>query len=280
MLDLQIDEWLEASLEDVWHALTDSRVLTRWLMKNDFEPRVGHTFTLSDPPTDHWNGKIECEVLELDPPHRMVWSWNGSTAGEETTHVTFELKWENDRTRLTIRHRGPAAQRQADQVTAGWKAKLANFKRVMGPDYAARVALAASPETVFDAIATLRGLKGWWTKAAHGSTEKQGGIRLDFPHVEQRIDLCVAESSKPTRVVWSVVDHSLFHDWAGTKIIFEISGRDAPTSSSACLVQFRHVGLAPKLPCYGDCSQGWDHFLASLVSYVETGKGTPFEDGK
>ena len=275
-LNLEIDDWLDVSIDDAWHALTDSRMLTRWLMPNDFEPRVGHKFTLTDPPTEHWNGKIACEVLELEAPHRMVWSWNGSTAGEETTRVTFELKSEKDRTRLTIRHQGAAPERAVQQIAAGWNAKLANFKRVLGPDYTARVAFKASRENVFDALTTLAGLRGWWTKTLHGSAEKQGDLQLAFPRADQHIDLRVAVSDKPSRVVWSCKDHSLFRDWAGTEIIFEISERDAPKSASACLLQFRHRGLTAKLPCYGDCSSGWDHFLTSLVSYVETGKGTPY----
>jgi len=37
-----------------------------------------------------------------------------------------------------------------------------------------------------------------------------------------------------------------------------------------------HFGLDPTLDCYGTCSRGWDHYLASLRAYVETGTGNPW----
>ncbi len=30
--------------ERIWKALTDSRSLAKWLMPNDFQPRLGHRF--------------------------------------------------------------------------------------------------------------------------------------------------------------------------------------------------------------------------------------------
>jgi hypothetical protein len=32
-------------VERVWRALTDSRALAKWLLPNDFEPRLGHKFS-------------------------------------------------------------------------------------------------------------------------------------------------------------------------------------------------------------------------------------------
>ncbi len=39
---------------------------------------------------------------------------------------------------------------------------------------------------------------------------------------------------------------------------------------------FRHVGLRPSFDCYEMCEDGWEHFLTSLVGYVDRGEGTPF----
>ena len=46
--------------------------------------------------------------------------------------------------------------------------------------------------------------------------------------------------------------------------------------SHACQLNFHHVALTPKLECYDHCRLGWDHFLRSLVAYVERGKGMRF----
>jgi len=40
-------------------------------------------------------------------------------------------------------------------------------------------------------------------------------------------------------------------------------------------LEFRHHGLTNELDCIEMCTQGWDHYLASLRDYVETGRGNP-----
>ena len=42
--------------EKIWRALTQGPLIEEWLMKNDFEPRVGHRFQLRAQPMPHWNG--------------------------------------------------------------------------------------------------------------------------------------------------------------------------------------------------------------------------------
>lgn len=74
-----------------WSALTSSDALAAWLMPNDFRPVAGHRFTLRTRPRPAFgfDGIVRCEVLELDPPHRMVWSRSG---GSIDTTVTFTLE--------------------------------------------------------------------------------------------------------------------------------------------------------------------------------------------
>jgi uncharacterized protein YndB with AHSA1/START domain len=69
----------------VWEALTSSEALTAWLMPNDFKPVVAHRFTFRTKPAPGFDGIVRCEVLELDPPRRMVWSWAGSSIGTTVT---------------------------------------------------------------------------------------------------------------------------------------------------------------------------------------------------
>jgi uncharacterized protein YndB with AHSA1/START domain len=89
----------------VWAALTSSQALSAWFMPNDFEPAVGHRFTFHARPFRAlgFDGIVRCEVLELDPPKRMVWSWAG---GNIDTTVTFTLEQTADGTRLRMRQVG------------------------------------------------------------------------------------------------------------------------------------------------------------------------------
>jgi len=64
--------------EQVWRVLTQPAFIDRWLMKNDFELRVGHRFNFRAQPMYGWNGVTDCEVLEIVPNERLVYSWNAS----------------------------------------------------------------------------------------------------------------------------------------------------------------------------------------------------------
>jgi uncharacterized protein YndB with AHSA1/START domain len=72
--------------EKVWRALTQGPLLEEWLMKNDFQPVVGHKFNFRAQPMPQWNGVTDCEVLEVEPPRRLVYTWNAS--GEEAVNGT------------------------------------------------------------------------------------------------------------------------------------------------------------------------------------------------
>jgi uncharacterized protein YndB with AHSA1/START domain len=51
--------------EKVWRALTQAPLIEAWLMKNDFQPTVGHRFNFRAAPIHGWNGVADCEVLEV-----------------------------------------------------------------------------------------------------------------------------------------------------------------------------------------------------------------------
>jgi len=79
----------------VWNALTDSATLAKWIMENDFKPVVGHKFQFRTEPNEWWNGIVDCEVLVVDEPHKLSYTW--ASAGENTT-VTWTLKEGSDET--------------------------------------------------------------------------------------------------------------------------------------------------------------------------------------
>jgi uncharacterized protein YndB with AHSA1/START domain len=92
--------------ERVWAALTSSEALAAWLMPNDFRPVPGHRFTMRTKPRPRlgFDGIVRCQVLEIDPPRRMTWSWAG---GRIETTVTFTVEpLGAERTRLRMRQAG------------------------------------------------------------------------------------------------------------------------------------------------------------------------------
>jgi uncharacterized protein YndB with AHSA1/START domain len=108
----------DAPPERVWRALVDTRELASWLMPNDFEPVVGHLFTIDARPQ---LGLIDAEVLELDAPRLLRCRWSGAFG--ETT-VTFELTPTTTGTQLRLTHRGWPNDDYRPGFNEGWTAKL------------------------------------------------------------------------------------------------------------------------------------------------------------
>ena len=88
--------------QKVWQALTNRRALAAWLMDNDFEPRVGHKFRFQ--PLSSLDETIYCEVIKLDQPKCLSYTWRGNFMSTPTI-VTWTLEPVDGGTRLKLEHR-------------------------------------------------------------------------------------------------------------------------------------------------------------------------------
>ncbi|GED70446.1 activator of HSP90 ATPase [Brevibacillus reuszeri] len=96
-LTLSLDFQYKTSMEKLWSALTDSNKLAKWVvnnqtgqaMENNFKPVVGHQFQFRTQPSEYWDGIIDGEVLIVDEPNRLSYTW--ASGGEKHT-VTWTLK--------------------------------------------------------------------------------------------------------------------------------------------------------------------------------------------
>ena len=112
--------------ERVWRAIADSKELAEWLMPNDFQPKVGHQFQFNAGPQWGWRGYVDCEVLEVDEPRRLSYTWQGD-AKHPPTVVTWILTPVPGGTLLRLEHTGFRGIRGwIDQwiLGSGWKGKL------------------------------------------------------------------------------------------------------------------------------------------------------------
>jgi len=137
-------------------------------------------------------------------------------------------------------------------------------------DYESRLTLTASADVVFDALTTIEGLAGWWTTSVTGDGRTGGELRFKFgpaAPVVMRVD--AAERGAGVR--WTNVAGHL-EDWVGTTLHFDIEAMPAGGTE----LRFRHAGLTPRLECFSDCKNAWDHVIPSLRAYVETGTGNPW----
>jgi uncharacterized protein YndB with AHSA1/START domain len=123
--DLTFEVTYQHIPEKVWRALTDPQAIAQWLMKNDFEPRVGHKFQFRvEPKPRGWTGIVDCEVLEVDPPRKLVYSWCGS--GLDTT-VAWTLEPVAEGTKVRLEHHGFRGMRGwmvSKMLGKGWSSKI------------------------------------------------------------------------------------------------------------------------------------------------------------
>ena len=121
--DLKFEEIYPFPPERVWKALTDSAAIADWLMQNDFRPVLDHEFQFRAKPQPGWDGIVNCEVIEIDPPRRLAFTWK-SAGGAVDTVVRFTLEPVPEGTRLTLEHtgfRGAKSLMISFILSSGWK---------------------------------------------------------------------------------------------------------------------------------------------------------------
>lgn len=122
--------------EKVWRALTTSALIDEWLMENDFQPVPGHRFHFRAKPVPGWSGVTHCEVLAVDPPHRLVYSWGDGTesASGLRTRVAWTLTPVAGGTRVRMEQSGFRPEDEAGYraMSGGWPHILAGLERVSG----------------------------------------------------------------------------------------------------------------------------------------------------
>ncbi len=113
----------------VWKTLTSSELIGRWLMPSDFEPVLGRRFTFKTRPMGGWDGVVHCEVLELIPNERLVYSWKGGSDDNPAygarldSIVTWTLTAVEGGIRLRLVHSGfrsPGNDFAFNAMSGGW----------------------------------------------------------------------------------------------------------------------------------------------------------------
>lgn len=118
--------------ERLWRALTQPHLIAEWLMNNDFQPTVGHRFTLRG----EWGGVLDCEVLALEPNRMLSYSWNHShedPAFDLRSVVTFTLTPTEGGTHLRMEQSGfrPTQKQALGGALHGWTGFLAKLEQVV-----------------------------------------------------------------------------------------------------------------------------------------------------
>lgn len=125
--------------ETVWEYLTKSELMAQWLMKNDFQPLVGHNFQFRTGPIPNldFDGIFYCKVLEIVPLKKLSYSWaSGPGKGEITLDsvVVWKLVPKDNGTELFLDHSGFAKEENLNfynGLNHGWTEKLQNIANLL-----------------------------------------------------------------------------------------------------------------------------------------------------
>lgn len=122
---IRLERTYNFPVDRVWKALADAQAMSQWLMPCDISPEVGHKFTFKTDPQRGFDGIVHCEVLEVVPNKKLVFSWCN---GKMNTQVTFRLEALGETTKLYLEHSGFSSIFERIFVRQllrnGWKRKI------------------------------------------------------------------------------------------------------------------------------------------------------------
>ena len=128
----------------------------------------------------------------------------------------------------------------------------------------------ATPRRAWDALTKPDEIAGWWTDDLSAKPEIGSLAEFRFSQGTFVIQFEIAELIQDERVHWLTRQGPSTGHWNETSVTWRI----APVHNGTQVI-FTHDGFAQADERYEITRKWWEHFLDSLKSYLETGKGTP-----
>ena len=126
--------FVRASAEEVWQALTDPDLTPKYYFGSAVEGdwRVGGKYRYPRPEGGTF---VDGEVLELEPPHKLVTTftpnWEGSAVAAGT-RVTFLIEPQEEICKITLTHEGlDTSQGIGADIAEGWSRILSGLKTML-----------------------------------------------------------------------------------------------------------------------------------------------------
>ena len=122
--------YIQAPAERVWQALTDSELTKQYYYGNTVESdwKPGSSLRYRNPDGTE---AISCEILEADPPRRLVHSFFFPGTEESPSRVTWTLDARGPATLLTLEHEFDSETSTYRSVAHGWVPVLSGLKTLL-----------------------------------------------------------------------------------------------------------------------------------------------------
>jgi uncharacterized protein YndB with AHSA1/START domain/DNA-binding transcriptional ArsR family regulator len=125
--------YIKTTPERLWEAITDDELRRRY----NFGVGVTSDWTQGSPwvaPHPHGGQMAEGEILEVEPPTRLVQSftalWSDEVKAQGTSRVTWEIEEVGDSCRLTVTHDQLAPETNSE-IYGGWPMILSGLKTLL-----------------------------------------------------------------------------------------------------------------------------------------------------
>lgn len=124
--------YLTAKPEKVWKYLTEKDKLARWFHETSKDLLSETAFEYFSHDEDKDDRKLMWgEVLEVDPPYRLVHTFTHQWLEGVITTVTWELVPVEDGTQLTLTHKGIPTLRELSDHDKGWDEHLTRLRSIV-----------------------------------------------------------------------------------------------------------------------------------------------------
>ncbi len=127
--------YIRATPEKLWQALTEPELTRQYWCETwqDSAWKAGASWGIKVP-----DGRVADvgEILEIDPPRRLVVSWrhelSAELRAEGFSRATFELEQQGESVKLTVIHEmDKAGSKLIEAISQGWPAILASLKSLL-----------------------------------------------------------------------------------------------------------------------------------------------------
>ncbi len=136
------------------------------------------------------------------------------------------------------------------------------------PDLLHGIPISAKPDAVYAAVATEKGMQGWWTGDTVMEAKPGGKVEFGFEKRAVIFRMRVEALEPGRRVALSCSGDPA--EWAGTTLEWTVRDGDGGT-----VLDFRHGNWKAATSYMAMCNSTWGELMYRLKKFVETGRPDP-----
>ena len=129
------------------------------------------------------------------------------------------------------------------------------------PDIRHLLYIQSTPEKIYEAITTQKGIAAWWSVQNNAKPEEGSIYRIYFGG-DYFKEIKIVDLVPDKKVTWQILQAD--SEWLNTQVTFDIrKGKDRIE------LLFNHSGWKEYTDMFAECNHHWGVFLENLKDYTE-----------